>query len=89
MLFKLLDWDNALRLIYGFIKNVDFKLYVYKHINKYIQNIYIYVCLRYINSGNPKNCTPILTDIEIFYFSSCTVWAILGWYQSMLEQLWV
>ena len=22
MLFKLLDWDNALRLIYGFIKNV-------------------------------------------------------------------
>ena len=41
MLFKLLDWDNALRLIYGFIKNVDFKLYVYKHINKYIQNIYV------------------------------------------------
>ena len=23
MLFKLLDWDNVLRLIFGFIKNVD------------------------------------------------------------------
>ena len=56
MLFKLLDWDNVLRLIFGFIKNVDFKLYVYKHINTYK----IYVCVRYINSGNSKNCTPIL-----------------------------
>ena len=47
------------------------------------------MCVRYINSGNPKKCTPILIDTEIFYFSSGTVWVTLGWYQSMLEQLWV
>ena len=34
MLFKLINWIIIFRLIFELIKYVDFKLYVYKHINK-------------------------------------------------------
>ena len=34
MLFKLINWIIIFRLIFELIKYVDFKFYVYKHINK-------------------------------------------------------
>ena len=34
MLFKLIHWIILSKLIFGLIKYVDLKLYVYKHVNK-------------------------------------------------------
>ena len=42
MLFKLIFWVDVLRLIFKLIIYVNFKLYVYEHINKYM-NKYLYV----------------------------------------------
>ena len=35
MSFEPIHWVNVFSLIFGLIKNLDFKLYIYKHINIY------------------------------------------------------